>query len=1439
MELLEGQNLAEVLRARGQIPWRRVIGWAARAAAALDTIHAAGVVHLDLKPANLFLCEGGALKVLDFGIARRAGVSSVLPRRGERLPPAISAREAEVATGLFVAERPISAGSPASHSDEAFAATRPVPTPDPTMVDPRSRSSPRVVIGTPGFMAPEVLELCEPTAAADAYALAVCVVQLVSGHLPVAAPDEPATWDDPTAVSTWLDAIRSATVRGELRPLDAGSMGLPRGVAALLKRLLAVDPAARAVTPGQLGALFDEAWERPHGVPDPPYFGLASYPPEGEGLLFGRDDDIARLGRELCLEPAIVLQGPAGAGKSSLALAGLVPYLGRNEVDGKDDWIAALLGAGVPPDTALAAALERVSPTLAGAGLAEIVAHCEASPIGVAIVLDPLHAAAAGPGNERLAALVDAVASGGPRPGLRLIGAVREESVAALLSTPIGKSLRGAVRFIGGPAMAAVKDIVAAPAHFAGVAVFGVDRLAADVHRELRGGAGRLPYVAMALADLWPALARGAAGAADVEAWSAQGGVRGAVIRHAQRCFASLSHEDRDVALEILLRLSTTDAHPLRWDRDELCAAASPEHGARVLERLRAVHLVSVAHDGVEIGHEALLTGFPPLASARLSQMDRLAFLERLREARQAWDRAEHHRDLLLHGELLDEAQRRGADSLPPADRAFVDQSRRRARLRRALRWSVASLLLLLAGGGVWGQEMVDEARDAEARARAANEELAQLAELSARARRTEDPYQRVAFAAAAMERGSADGTLPLEIAASAANVARATFLTLDNISGPSFPWDDRFLLGAASGSSIALFDFRPSEPDVIEDVDLDFDPDASDTLHFKMPALRRFRPHRAAVVERAAFAFDTAFATRASDGEVKVFRVRDDGAPVLAAVAPIRCASPLSIAAAAPVLACGVERGIARWDLRRAAEVETHPFAGAVLDVSADGARVAAATEKELLLWEPASAREVRRSLPRPVTVARWSPRDATLAVADPRDLLVLGTSTGEPLFSAYVGDLAPEQLRWDEGGLDLAACGPRLGRWIYLKHGGRALTDAPPRGAPCTPPRTRGQPEPIRSAADHAELGDLTLGDHPLAGGFRLRGRRFLSRDLVVFDGPPALPSADGKPGGIPAAAARLLRFDGRDELGGEEPPDPGASVAAVERDDDVVLYQVRDEIRVHALRDGSRLATRTGAFVRRCLDGRWLSYRAAGERYAFSDARSGGSMGEIPRTPGIVLGADAACTRLYTERLDGTLVATPLAGGPDRELGRADGYVHLSRPVPARGGVASGLLLAFGSGAVARIDDASGAVRVLAYATPRARALAEGPRPGDVIFADSGGVQLAAAGASTVRLAEPGGAWEDLSAAPEGATILLLSQTRVAVLDVARREIVGSMPLAGRDRLSRWDDEGSVLAWSFTRRGPSDGVVIPRGVSLARAVSASISNLAVEKSRIVIRR
>ena len=43
---------------------------------ALEYIHARGVVHLDVKPANVFIGDGGALKLGDFGVAQRVGATA-------------------------------------------------------------------------------------------------------------------------------------------------------------------------------------------------------------------------------------------------------------------------------------------------------------------------------------------------------------------------------------------------------------------------------------------------------------------------------------------------------------------------------------------------------------------------------------------------------------------------------------------------------------------------------------------------------------------------------------------------------------------------------------------------------------------------------------------------------------------------------------------------------------------------------------------------------------------------------------------------------------------------------------------------------------------------------------------------------------------------------------------------------------------------------------------------------------------------------------------------------------------------------------------------------------------------------------------------------------------------------------------------------------------
>ena len=74
MEMLDGQVLSKALGDR-PLPTDRLIDLGTQIADALDAAHAEGIVHRDVKPANIFLTRSGRIKLLDFGVA------VMLPRR--------------------------------------------------------------------------------------------------------------------------------------------------------------------------------------------------------------------------------------------------------------------------------------------------------------------------------------------------------------------------------------------------------------------------------------------------------------------------------------------------------------------------------------------------------------------------------------------------------------------------------------------------------------------------------------------------------------------------------------------------------------------------------------------------------------------------------------------------------------------------------------------------------------------------------------------------------------------------------------------------------------------------------------------------------------------------------------------------------------------------------------------------------------------------------------------------------------------------------------------------------------------------------------------------------------------------------------------------------------------------------------------------------------
>jgi hypothetical protein len=175
MELVEGMDLAEAMTPPDRFPLEKKVRMIVDVCRGLDFAHRMGVIHRDVKPANIKMMKDGTVKILDFGIARLG--DSDLTQTG-------------------------------------------------------------VVLGTPSYVSPELLQGAKVTHHADMWAVGVILYEMLTGRRPFEAPT--------------ITSLIHRIVADPPPPIDAIALQIPEALAVVATRALDKDPQRRYPELGEM-----------------------------------------------------------------------------------------------------------------------------------------------------------------------------------------------------------------------------------------------------------------------------------------------------------------------------------------------------------------------------------------------------------------------------------------------------------------------------------------------------------------------------------------------------------------------------------------------------------------------------------------------------------------------------------------------------------------------------------------------------------------------------------------------------------------------------------------------------------------------------------------------------------------------------------------------------------------------------------------------------------------------------------------------------------------------------------------------------------------------------------------------------------------------------------------------------------------------------------
>ncbi len=663
MRLLRGGNLEQWLKKNGSMPVPQALHMLDQVASALSLAHQTGVVHGDIKPANILLDNSNNAYLSDFGIA--------------------------------------------------------------TNIKQQGGDMDTIITGTPAYMTPEQIQKGELTPATDIYSLALLMFELLTGktayqansfssfvlqHLTAQIPDITSVLPSlPKKLNVVLHTATAKIPEQRFKNVTAFAQAFQDAFQEKEPEAIVVDSAMDDLIsiPSDLGGfiLTEETLDlevAPAEIANP-YKGLRAFQQGDSKDFFGREALTEQLVKRMAEEGNkarfLAVVGPSGSGKSSVVKAGLIPALRKGALPGSDRYFmvemvpstdalreleGALLSVAIHPPENLHERL-RGSP----AGLHDILLEIlPADGSEFLLLIDQFEEIYTQTNDNSVRAhFMDSLmhAINAPDSRLRAVITIRADFYdKPLLYPEFGALIRERTEIVLPLNREELRSAIVSPAERAGVRV--EPELVEVIVQEVRDEPGALPLLQYALTENFE---RRTGTLMTVASYRESGGVLGSLARRAEELYSQMTPAQQEAIRQLFLRLVTlgegTEDTRRRILWSELTFTETEDDPLQyVLDTYGKYRLLTFDKDPqtreptVEVAHEALIRQWQRLRQWLLNSREDLRTQRRLVTALQEWRNSGKEDSFLATGVRLQQLEALAANvdiTLTKEERQYIEVS--------------------------------------------------------------------------------------------------------------------------------------------------------------------------------------------------------------------------------------------------------------------------------------------------------------------------------------------------------------------------------------------------------------------------------------------------------------------------------------------------------------------------------------------------------------------------------------------------------------------------------------------------------------------------------------------------------------------------------------------------------------------------------------------